>query len=459
MAFDGHYLDWNQKRIKGIVDFYGYKFMYFKRVLDLGCGYADISGALHRLGADVTAVDGRQDHLKIVNKKFSGIKTVHADLDRGWPFQGRAFDIILDLGLLCHLSNYEAHLRAVCASTTHLVLETAVCDSDDPYKNTQITENKGIYDLSVNGLGCRPSAAAIERVLTECGMNFKRLDDAKFNAAGYVYNWTSRNDNNVNIHNRRIWFAVKKSSPIQFANIADVTPPAVPPPAATVQTQNTPQILPPNKNNPNIISNPTPYVPSVKVASSPNSGQKIRLFYNYYEEKNPQRKQEIDACLQNNINNPLFDIVILDSLNRPTYNFFFEKINKLAGPNDINIICNADIFFDNTATLIQNIKNKQVYALNHWNVGAGGQMTFIDNVSSQDAWITRGKIEGVNGDFPIGLPGSSGRIAFEFQQAGYNVINPSRSIKIYHAHNSNIKNYTEGDRVTGSYLDVAPTTI
>src|SRR5580692_10545851 len=109
MAFDGQYLDWNQKRIKGIVDFYGYKFMYQKKVLDLGCGYADISGTLHRLGAEVTAVDARGDHLKIVSKKFAGIKTIQADLDRNWPFRGAQFDIVLDLGLLCHLANYEAH--------------------------------------------------------------------------------------------------------------------------------------------------------------------------------------------------------------------------------------------------------------------------------------------------------------------------------------------------------------
>src|ERR1700723_3180028 len=113
MVFDGHYLDWNEKRIKGIVDFYGYKFFYGKRVLDLGCGYADISGVLHRLGSDITAVDSRNDHLKIVGKKFSGIKTVQADLDHYWPFYMNEFDLTLDLGLVCHLANYESHLQQV----------------------------------------------------------------------------------------------------------------------------------------------------------------------------------------------------------------------------------------------------------------------------------------------------------------------------------------------------------
>ncbi len=210
--FDGKYFDWNQKRIKGIVDHFGYKFFYGKKIADLGCGYADLSGVLYRLGSEITAIDARQEHLKIVTKKFPGIKVVRSNLEGPWPLFGQKFDIILDLGLLCHLSSYEAHLKAVCATTTHLILETAVCDSDDPHKHIQIPEGKEIYDLSFNGTGCRPTAAAIERVLTECGMNFKRMDSAKFNSGDFTYDWASKNDGSTNLHKRRMWFATKNSA-------------------------------------------------------------------------------------------------------------------------------------------------------------------------------------------------------------------------------------------------------
>lgn len=218
--FDGKYFDWNQKRVKAIVDFYGYKFFYFKRILDLGCGYGDLGGVLYRLGSDLTGVDARQEHLKVVAKKYNGIKTVQANLDAQWPFHGQKFDMILDLGLLCHLENYEKHLAAVCASTTHLVLETAVCDSDDPQKCILVEEDRSIYDLAYGGKACRPSAAAIERVLRESGMNFKRMDNSKFNTGDYTYDWYPRNDNSCNLSKRRIWFCVRDSSPIQFANPA-----------------------------------------------------------------------------------------------------------------------------------------------------------------------------------------------------------------------------------------------
>ena len=217
MSFNGKYIEWNQKRIKGIIDFYGHKFFYCKKILDLGCGYADISGALLRLGSDITAVDARNEHLKIVNKKYAEIKTIKADIDRDWPLTiKKKYDIILDLDLLCHINDFEKHIRQVCANTSHLILETAVCDSDNPYKCTIIAENKNNYDLSFNGNGSYPSAAAIERVLKECGMDFRRLDNNKFNSGPYKYDWQEKNSEECNSSNRRIWFAVSSNSKIQF---------------------------------------------------------------------------------------------------------------------------------------------------------------------------------------------------------------------------------------------------
>lgn len=212
--FDGKYFDWNQKRIRGIVDHFGYKFFYGKKIADLGCGYADLSGTLYRLGSEITAVDVRQEHLKIVSKKFPGIKVVRANLEGPWPFFGTKFDMILDLGLVCHLSSIEEHLKAVCSSTTHLVLETAVCDSDDPNKVIKLAEGKEVYDLSYTGTGCRPSSAYIERILTECGMTFKRIDNSRFNSSEYKYDWPPRNDNSTDLYKRRIWFATKGDASI-----------------------------------------------------------------------------------------------------------------------------------------------------------------------------------------------------------------------------------------------------
>lgn len=261
--FDGKYFDWNQKRVKGIVDYYGYKFFYGKKMADLGCGHADISGVIYRLGSDVTAVDARQEHLKVVSKKFPGIKTVKGNLDGPWPFHGQKFDITLDLGLLCHLASFENHLRAVCASTTYLVLETAVCDSDDPNKCVQVPEAKEVYDLSYNGMGCRPSVAAIERVLIDCHMSFKRMDSTKFNSGDYIYDWYPKNDGSHSISKRRIWFCTKNPPGVYLPESAGQPVVVVQPIEPTSQyvhftgTTGTPLVL---TNGPQIPPPPAPYV-------------------------------------------------------------------------------------------------------------------------------------------------------------------------------------------------------
>lgn len=185
----------------------------------------------------------------------------------------------------------------------------------------------------------------------------------------------------------------------------------------------------------------------------------IRLFYNYYEDKHPLRKREIDECLKKNQENKLLTVIMVESPGKPTYESFFQKINEITGPDDINIICNSDIYFDHTIELANAIKPKQVYALSRWDVIHPWQIIHFDRADSQDTWIIRGKIEGVFGNFTLGTRGCDNRIAYEFSKAGYAVSNPSKSIKTYHLHRSNIRNYTMADVVPPPYLTIATSSL
>lgn len=181
----------------------------------------------------------------------------------------------------------------------------------------------------------------------------------------------------------------------------------------------------------------------------------IRLFYNYYEDKHPLRKREIDMCLQRNLNNKLITTIICESSSKPTYQFFFDQINKVSTEDDINIICNSDIFLDETIVLVENMKPKQLYALSRWDwLGNDAFVRFFDRPDSQDTWIFKGKVEGVFGDFTLGTRGCDNRIAYEFHKAGYAVSNPSKSIRTYHVHNSGVRNYTMADVVPEPYLTI-----
>lgn len=205
-------------------------------------------------------------------------------------------------------------------------------------------------------------------------------------------------------------------------------------------------------NGPHLFVIPTKMPPS-KFDINANSPI-IRLFYNYYEDKDPERKKEIDFCFQKNKENPLLDIVVIDSDETPTYNYFFEKINKITGPNDINIICNSDIFFDDTISLANKIGSKDMYALSRWDWINETSIKHRAIRNSQDVWIMRGKVENVNGDFKLGIPYCDNRIAFEFTNVGYKVSNPSLSIKTYHVHNSGVRHYKNNEKVPGNYIFV-----
>lgn len=183
----------------------------------------------------------------------------------------------------------------------------------------------------------------------------------------------------------------------------------------------------------------------------------IRLFYNYYEEKNPLRKPEIDFCFQKNLANKNINVVIIESQTKLTYNYYFDKINQCAEADDISVICNSDIFMDETIVLAKNMKAGQVYALSRWDMLKTGESIFSNRKDSQDTWIIRGQVKPVNGFFTLGMRGCDNRIAHEFHKAGYLVLNPSRSIKTHHVHNSNIRNYTFNDAaVPEPYMIVEP---
>lgn len=444
--FNEVYSDWNHKRSKAIIDHYGYTFFHGKKILDLGAGHGDIAAALVRLGADVLCVDARQDNLDVIAKKHPFLRTMKLDLNHEWPFATNQFDIVLSLGLLCHLKNYEQHIYQICSAAEIIVLETEVLDSTNTYVRIPIFEEKVIHDLSFHGEGSIVSAANIQNRFSEYGATFKRKDDPKLNSGPYVYNWRET-DSGRKHGNRRFWFIRRDK---HFAKMQENNQHA-----QKIEKQviiDNPKPIhplllakPEEPINRNRIKDKTAYVfrpsagrgnqkppPAPAAMASPNT-TKIRLFYNYYEDINPMKKMKIDLCLQKNVENTLLDIVILQSDVIPTFDFYFEKINKITGPDDINIICNSDIFLDGTISFSGNIKEKEVYALSSWNWDNGPKS--LQNY--QSVWIVRGNIQNVNGNILVDAPFADSIIAYEFDKAGYKVSNPSKSIRTYRYSNAN----------------------
>jgi len=180
----------------------------------------------------------------------------------------------------------------------------------------------------------------------------------------------------------------------------------------------------------------------------------IRLFTTYYQERRPERNAEYEECLRRNLASAVISEIYLlvegenvplpaspkirvrKICRRPQYADYFAWIEELVKPDDVSIIANSDIFFDQQLGLfnVWKLPDKTAFALARWDMGPDGRPVLNDRNDSQDAWIFRGSTRGVRGDFHIGVPRCDNRIFFELQEAGFRVMNPAFSFRSYHLH-------------------------
>lgn len=223
----------------------------------------------------------------------------------------------------------------------------------------------------------------------------------------------------------------------------------------------------------------------------------INLFISLYSEKDRKRADELHECLMNNLKSGCFDAVwiiaeddsqglkylrdvspyivnVLPCTVRPTFRTFFEAINTIDdqfkkaeigtffgnvnfGVNqnieeNIYIVANADIYFESIPILP---RLNQVFALTRYETRKNGPTSFLNRHDSQDSYFFRGKIKIPKYcDFP-NWPGCDNRIVWELNNIGYQMLNPSLTIKSFHVHEGD-KSYTGNQKVNRPYLFLHP---
>jgi hypothetical protein len=215
---------------------------------------------------------------------------------------------------------------------------------------------------------------------------------------------------------------------------------------------------------------------------------KINLFTCYYKDKDADRANELSLCLKKNLsagfdkihiltenaehkrecidivlqNNSCAEVINFNS--RPSFNDFFNLMKEQRFASDINVLSNSDIYFED----LQQIKNimsnpsskRMCLALSRWDVQPNGSAVHFNRWDSQDTWIFYGSPEiNTAENYTMGIAGCDNKLAYELELAGYNVSNPSCTIKTFHYHLSNIRNYINGDvieRVPPPYKLVNP---
>lgn len=191
----------------------------------------------------------------------------------------------------------------------------------------------------------------------------------------------------------------------------------------------------------------------------------MNLFVSYYNQENKDRQHEIATAISKNIESKLFDNIYIllepgtDNLfkdvegvttiviARPTFQDFFDTMNRFTENEDVNIISNSDIVFDGSIQLANVIKDFECYALSRYEMSADftKQYTQVQiHGDSQDVWIFKGAFKFTEkkpyADFPMGKMGCDNRIAHEIGTV-YKVTNPAKSIQTWHLHNVNSRGY------------------
>lgn len=192
------------------------------------------------------------------------------------------------------------------------------------------------------------------------------------------------------------------------------------------------------------------------------------LYISLYDEPNPERFAELMICLNINIKNKNIDRIIIfaeTSLaldfekvqviklqNRVKFNNIFMFVNIISGADDINIIANSDIYFTDFPKLPE---HHECFALTRYDI-LQGISTFFNRRDSQDVWIMRGPIKQIDAPFFLGQGGCDNSLAFLLRQAGYNVSNPSLTIRTYHLHETQKRNWHLQPLIPEPYLLLDP---
>lgn len=194
---------------------------------------------------------------------------------------------------------------------------------------------------------------------------------------------------------------------------------------------------------------------------------KVILLTSYFEQRYNDRQRELRKVMEANINCQSIDLIInlgkhyendkvinLTQYDRPTYADFVKEANNYEA--DYYIIANSDIYLTSEIEMIKEMNcDNKVLCLSRWDVQNNGYAKLFNYEWSQDTWVFKGKPPLMeNCDFTMGLPACDNRFAYELAQIGLQPINPSLSIKTYHLHITNKRNYTERDRLKGQVIPV-----
>jgi tRNA (mo5U34)-methyltransferase len=149
-----------------------------KRMLDIACnsGFWSVQCAL--MGAEVVGFDARPELIEQANliKSVVGCQNLRVEVLDFWDMSpatlGGDFDIVLNLGILYHLSDpLRALRRTLAMAREYVLLDTEVYPSNDSILKLRWEEPDYIRSATRSGMVVIPSKGAVELMLRELAVS------------------------------------------------------------------------------------------------------------------------------------------------------------------------------------------------------------------------------------------------------------------------------------------------
>lgn len=202
-TIDRYHPNWQPARLQIMLEFIPPEFFRGKNVLELGPYNGYFGNYFQKaLGANVTSVEGRIEHVENLKTHYPNLNVIHADLDvPDWPY-GRV-DAIINFGLCYHLEKHHRQHLINCIDNCDLMFfESVIFDSYEPEIFFRIEEG---FDQSMSGRAGVPSTSYIENIFLEKNCEFIRISSPRLNADTHYYTWPDINARNDDGIRRRFW--------------------------------------------------------------------------------------------------------------------------------------------------------------------------------------------------------------------------------------------------------------
>jgi hypothetical protein len=226
--------------------------------------------------------------------------------------------------------------------------------------------------------------------------------------------------------------------------------------------------------------------------NSTRNPEECWIFTQFFKHISNRRYKEIKECLINNCKCPFITKIVLlnekDYSNewanipgsskihqiitgkRITYWDFLSSVREIAPNNCFVILANADIYFDHTLKELWKVNmTDKMFGLLRWDVQEDRDdppKIFGPRSDSQDSWIMLAKsikdrtFDKNTFEYELGKPGCDNKFTSDMIRMKMLIANPALSIKSYHIHISNMRNYTKADYIkTDIYAVVDPSRI